>query len=120
MQAASILLLLHRTHGQFDAIEGATQPAQKRASRCGQLKPMMPARQQDLAQLVFELANLPAYRTLRNVEYMGRSRETALSGGDFKNLQGVERGHSAFHGSNLAFVRRQATRSSRVQARSWG
>ena len=73
------------------------QRPQQNPAGAGQFKVVMPAFQQILAELFFELAHLAADGTLRDVEQLRRPSKTAGTAGHFEGFKRIERGHFAFH-----------------------
>jgi hypothetical protein len=56
----------------------------------------MAALQQSFAKLFFQLAHLPADRTLGDVEQLGGTGEAAGTASHFKGFERVERRHFSF------------------------
>ena len=85
-QPVAVALLHDRTHCLLDIVKGKLQRCQKFGTRARQFEIMMMADQKVFAQLLFQIAHLAADRTLREVQQLGRPRETACLPDDLEHL----------------------------------
>src|SRR5579864_697498 len=93
------------------------QRLQQHAPGRGQFEVMVAALQQRLAELLLQLAHLPADRALRDVQQFGCAGETPRATGHFEGFERVQRGHFSFQGRLWADAANRSPFYARVRVR---